>query len=130
MRLDIIDYFQTLNLGTFIPSTELPWSENGTPLYLKNLKKIYVDVDQYVVTPLITTLNGINITEDITAVRIFFANDAKSVPPNYEEVVQLIRSAKDIDAAVGYSRREVDVTTSFEADKLVTEIEIRFIKLT
>ena len=131
MRTDVIDYLQTLNLGTFIVSTELPFSESGTPLYIKNLKKVYVDVDQYIVDPIISTLNGLNITRDTVAVRVYLANDAKSIPPNYDDVVSQIRTAKNILSTTGgFSTREVDVRTSFEADKLITEIELRFIKLT
>lgn len=130
MRTDVIDYIQTLNLGTFIVSSELPFSESGVPLYIKNLKKIYVDVDQYIVQPVIYTLTGLNISEQTIAVKVYFANDAKSIPPNYDEVVSEIRLAKDILPTAGFNRREVDVTTSFEADRLITEIELRFIKLT
>lgn len=131
MRQDVIDYLQTLNLGTFIVSSELPFSESGTPLYIKNLKKIYVDADQISVEPVIRTLNGLNITKDTNSVKIYFANDAKSVPPNYDEVVSNLRSAKDILATTGgFTGREVDVSTELQADRLITEIELRFIKLT
>lgn len=130
MRQDVLDYIQTLNLGTYLVSSELPWDENGIPLYQKNLKKIYVDVDQYTADPLITTLSGVNITRDTIAVRVYFANDAKATPPNYDDVVSQLRTSKDIMLSAGYNRREVDVSTSFEADRLVTEIELRFIKLT
>lgn len=130
MRQTVLDYLQTQNLGTFIVSTELPWDENGTALYLKNLKKIYVNVTEYAVEPIIQTLNGVNITTDIHSVKVYFANDAKSLPPNYDEVVTAIRSAKNIDNTTGYHSREVDVKTSYELDRLVTEIELRYIKLT
>lgn len=130
MRQAVLDYVQGLNLGTYIVSTELPWTDNTVPLYLKNLKKIYVDVDDYEVRPIISTLNGVNITEDINTVRIYFANDAKQIPPNYEDVVAQLRATKDISSTAGYNRRECDVITSFDADKLITELEIRFIKLT
>ena len=130
MRTDVIDYLQTQNFGTFIVSTELPFSESGVPLYIKNLKKVYVGVDQYIVEPIITTLSGVNITRDTVAVTVYLANDAKSLTPNYDEVVGLIRAAKDILPTAGFNSREVDVQTSFDADKLVTQIELRFIKLT
>jgi hypothetical protein len=131
MRQDVIDYLQTLNLGTFIVSNELPFSESGTPLYIKNLKKIYVDVDQITVDPIIKTLGGDNITKDTTAVTIRFANDAKSIPPNYDEVVSDMRSAKNILATTGgFTGREATVSTEFQADRLITEIELRFIKIT
>jgi hypothetical protein len=131
MRTDVIDYLQTLNLGTFIVSNELPFSESGTPLYIKNLKKIYVDVDQYQAEPIIRTLSGVMVTRDTITVKVYFANDAKSIPPNYDEAVSQLRTAKDIlPTTGGFTGREVDVKTSFEADKLITEIELRFIKLT
>ena len=130
MRQNVLTYLQTQNLGTYIVTNELPWDENGVALYLKNLKKIYVNVTEYRVEPIIATLSGINITTDVHSVRVYFANDAKSLPPNYDEVVSAVRSAKDIDTTVGYNRREVDVTTTYDADRLVTEIELRYIKLT
>ena len=129
MRTEVLEYLQQQNLGTYIVSTELPWSESGVPLYTKNLKKIYVDVDQYITDPVITTLSGLNISLETKAVRVYLANDAKSIPPNYDEVVSVIKGAKDINNTDGYNRREADVTTSFDADRLVTEIELRYIKL-
>jgi hypothetical protein len=129
MRTEVLEYLQQQNLGTYIVSTELPWSESGVPLYTKNLKKIYVDVDQYITDPVITTLSGLNISLETKAVRVYLANDAKSIPPNYDEVVAVIKGAKDINDTEGYNRREADVTTSFDADRLVTEIELRYIKL-
>lgn len=130
MRQEVIDYVQSLNLGTFIVSTELPWTDNTVPLYIKNLKKVYIDIDEYQINPIITTLNGVNITEDINIVKIYFANDAKQIPPNYSDVVDQLRAAKNINTTVGFNRREVDVTTSYDSDKLVTELELRFIKIT
>jgi hypothetical protein len=131
MRASVIDYLQTLSLGSFIVSSELPFSESGVPLYIKNLKKIYVDVDQSTSESLIRTLSGVNITRDTITVVVYFANDAKTIPPNYDDVVELIRTAKDIlPTTSGFTSREVDVSTSFDTDKLVTEIELRYIKLT
>ena len=130
MRQEVLNYIQSLNLGTYIVSSELPWDENGIPLYQKNLKKIYVNVTEYTVEPLITALNGLNITRDIQSVRVYFANDAKILPPNYDEVVQQIQTAKNINTTAGFNSRECQVLTSFDADRLVTEIELRFIKLT
>lgn len=130
MRQEVLDYVQGLNLGTYIVSTELPWVDNAVPLYVKNLKKIYIGVDEYEVTPIIATLSGVNITEDTNIVRIYFANDAKQIPPNYEDVVSQLRTTKNINITTGYNRREVNVTTSFDSDKLITELELRFIKIT
>ena len=46
MRTEIIDYLGTLNLGTYKVASELPFDDNGQPLYIKNVKRIYVDTDE------------------------------------------------------------------------------------
>lgn len=130
MRTQLLDYIQTLDLGGFNASQELPWEESGLELYIKNLKKIYVDADQFTVEPVITALDGLSIYNEVTIVRVFFANDAKQIPPNYSELVSQLRSGKDIEAAQGFRRRECTVDTSVQADRLVTELEFRFTKIT
>jgi hypothetical protein len=129
MRQEVIDYIQTLDIGSFNVSNELPWEESGTPLYIKNLKKIYVDVDQFEVDPFIQTFSGLNISNEVTLVRIFFANDAKNIPPNYSDVISELKTAKDIEITQNFNRRECTVSTTVEADRLVTELELRFTKL-
>jgi len=129
MRQEVIDYIQTLDIGSFNVSNELPWEESGTPLYIKNLKKIYVDVDQFEIDPFIQTFSGLNINNETTVVRIFFANDAKNLPANYSDVVSELRTAKDIEVTQGFNRREALVSTEVQADRLVTELELRFTKI-
>lgn len=129
MRDEILEFVQTLNLGTVTVSSELPWTDNNVPLYLKNLKKVYVDIDNITSEPFITTLNGLNISNEVTSVRIYFANDAKVLLPNYSDVVSALKEAKDITTIDGVQRRDVVVTTSIENDVLVTELEFRFTKL-
>lgn len=129
MRAEILDYCQGLNLGTVTVSQEYPWTDNGAPLYLKNLKKVYVDMDVVTTDPVITALNGLSLINETTSVRIYFANDAKVILPNYQDIVADLKTAKDATGIDGVQRREVQVTTSSESDVLVTEIEIRFTKL-
>jgi hypothetical protein len=130
MRQAIYDHIDGLTLGSFNLSSELPWSTGGTALYLKNLKRIYVDVAQITEDLSIAALNGLIINNDTTVVRVFFACDAKQLPSNYETVVSGIRTAKNSTDIEGVSRRECDVSTSFEEDIVVTEFEFRFIKIT
>ena len=130
MRQAIYDHIDSLTLGSFNLSTELPWTSSGTALYLKNLKRIYVDVDQITEELSIAALNGLIINDETTTVRVFFACDAKQLPSNYETIVSGIRTAKSTASIEGVSRRECDVSTSFEEDIVVTEFEFRFIKIT
>lgn len=128
MRQDVLDYINSLSLGGFLLTSELPWEESGTPLYLKNLKKIYVGLGETTEDIAFKTLDKQNITNKLTIIRIYFACDAKQVPSNYEALVDDLLAAKDITID-GVYRSESDVTTRMEADILVTELQIRFTKL-
>jgi hypothetical protein len=130
MRQDILDYIETLSLGGFTLSQQLPYTDSTTPLYIKNPKSIYVDVTRYSTEPLVTTLDSLIINSETNIVRIFFSTDAKSLPANYDDLVSDLRAAKDIEAVPNSFRRLVDVKTYFESDLLVTELEIRFTKIT
>ena len=130
MRQEIIDYLSTLNLGSFTLSQEMPWISSDQPLYLKNLKKIYVDRTQQATEILIPTLTGHDVSANTTTVRLFFATDAKQVSPDYDDVITDLKTAKDADTITGVNRRDVDVITSFEGDVLVTQLEYRFTKIT
>lgn len=129
MRQQILDYINSLSLGSYSVSNELPWSSSGTPLYLNNVKKIYVDRTQSTNDPLFGTLDGLTFNSEITSVKVYFASDAKLLPANYDTVVSTIKLGKDITTVTGFNRRECDVITSFENDLLVTEFEFRFTKL-
>jgi hypothetical protein len=129
MRQEVLDYINGLALGGYLLSEESPWRDNTIPLYIKNLKKIYVDNIEYLSEPLIATLGTLSINQQTQSTRIYFANDAKTVPSNYDTLVQDLILAKNIDLADGTNRREADVRVSYENDVMVTEIEIRFTKL-
>lgn len=130
MRQELVDYIGTLNLGTFTLSTELPWDASGVALYVKNPKKIYIDLAQSGNNNFITTFDGLIINNETTSVRVYFSADAKALPPNYEEAVTDLKTSKDITTISGVNRREVTVSTSFEDDLLVTELEFTFTKIT
>ena len=130
MRTEILAYIQGLNLGTFTVSTELPYTESGQALYVKNPKRIYVDEEQIVSEPLIQALDGVSIVNEESTVTIYFSVDSKLVPANYESVVTALKGAKDITTISGVFRRELDLSTGYEADLLITELAIRLNKIT
>ena len=129
MRQEVLDYINGLALGGYLLSEESPWRDNAIPLYIKNLKKIYVDNVEYLSEPLIATLGTLSINQQTRTIRIYFANDAKTIPSNYDTLVEDLITVKDINLADGTNRREADVRVSYENDVMVTEIEIRFTKL-
>lgn len=130
MRTAVIDYVQGLNLGTFTVSTELPYTESGQALYVKNPKRIYVDEEQIVSEPLIQALDGVSIVNEESTVTIYFSVDSKLVPANYDSVVTALKGAKNITTIDGVFRRELDVSTGYDGDLLITELAIRFNKIT
>lgn len=130
MRTEVIDYVQGLNLGTFTVSTELPYTESGQALYVKNPKRIYVDEEQIVSEPLIQALDGLSVINEESTVTIYFSVDSKLVPANYDSVVTALKGAKNITTIDGVFRRELDVSTGYDGDLLITELAIRFNKVT
>jgi hypothetical protein len=130
MRTEIIDYVQGLNLGTFTVSTELPYTESGLAMYVKNPKRIYVDEEQITSEPILQALDGLTVMDEEASVTIFFSVDSKLLPANYEAVLTALKGAKDITTVSGVIRRELDVSTGYDGDLLVTELEIRFNKIT
>jgi hypothetical protein len=129
MRQEVLDYINSLALGGYLLTEESPWRDNAIPLYIKNLKKIYVDNVEYLSEPLIATLGTLSINQQTRTIRIYFANDAKTVPSNYDTLVEDLITVKDINLNDGTNRREADVRVSYENDVMVTEIEIRFTKI-
>lgn len=130
MRQEILDYINGLALGTFTVSSELPYDASGSPLYVQNVKKIYVDNEQTAVEPLVTALDGPVIDNEVTSVSIYFSADAKQLPANYNTLVADLKKAKNITTVPGIHRRELDVTTEYQSDLIINSMEIRFNKVT
>lgn len=130
MRTEILDYLKDLKLKNFNISDELPFSNSGTPLYLKNIKRLYVDLEQVTNEPFIQVFDNLNIDSEIHSVRLYFSTDAKQLINDYSTVVSAVRLAKNVTLNENFFRRDVTSSTSFENDLMVTEFEFRFTKLT
>ena len=130
MRAEILDYLKGLKLKNFNISDELPFTTSATALYLKNIKRVYVDLEQVSNEPFIQLLGDYNINTELHSVRLYFSIDAKQLPSDYSSTVSDIRLAKGVTTTENYFRREVNNSTSFENDLMITEFEFRFTKLT
>lgn len=131
MRQAVYDAIQALSsstMGTFSLSSELPYDSSGTPLYLKNFKKIYVDVDQISQDATVATLDGSSWVNETTTVRVYFVTDAKQLPTNYETLVEAVKESRLTAVLPGVTQRTCQVTTSFTVDALVTQFEFGFTK--
>jgi biopolymer transport protein ExbD len=125
MREEFISYIKALKLKTFKVSEELPFSNSGTVMYLKNPKSIYVDEDQITTEEFLSVLNGSNIDAQITTVKVYLASDAKQQPTEYQTLVNAMRNAKTVLGSA-FFKKEVQVTTEFENDLQVTTFEYTF----
>ena len=127
---DLILAWLTDNAVTgYTVTAELPWDSSGQPLYLNNMKRIYVDQPQTVQEPLIDVLNGHGVVNETTTVSIYLATDAKKLPANYDAVVSMIKSTRLDPAISGVTQRATQVSTEFVADVLVSQFDINFRKL-
>lgn len=130
MRTEILDYLKALKLKNFNVSDELPFSNSGTAMYLKNLKRIYADIEQVTGEPFILLFGEYNVDSEVHSVRLYFSTDAKQLPSDYSQTVSDIRLAKNVTTEEKFFRREVTSSTTFENDLMITEFEFRFTKLT
>lgn len=129
MRKEILSYVKGLKLKNFNVAEELPFSNSGTPLYFKNPKRIYADLEQITREPFINTFSY-PIDTEVHSVRLYFTTDAKQLLSDFNDVVSMIRAGKDVSTEENYFRREVSTGTAYENDTIVTEVEFRFTKLT
>jgi len=129
IRDDVLSYLTSSNLGSYSLSTELPFSNSGTTLYVKNPKRIYVDEEQKLTEPLVTTFN-MTINQSESTVDIYFSNDAKNLPVDYDTVRATIEDFKKIYAPDGLLNSTVETTSEYVNDLLVTRVQLKFVKLT
>jgi len=129
MRTQILDYLATNKVTGFATTQELPWDSSGAPLYLKNFKRLYVDRDQVVQEPLIDTLDGNGLTNEITTVTVYVATDAKNAPSNLDTLVSTVKNARLSQGTPGVTQRATQVQSDFVGDAVVTQFEISFRQL-
>lgn len=130
MRSTIVESVKGLNLNGLSIAQELPYDESGTPLYIKNPKRIYIGRESTEIVPLVTILNGNQISLSTTRVSVFFTTDAKNPPLNYETNLNNIKGIQISAVFDGSNNRSAAVSQTYEGDLLITEVEFTFIRLT
>lgn len=111
-------------LTQFSVSNELPWEQNGQPLYLKNLKKVYVDNSRQEQSTLIATLDGVDVFQNDLITEVFVACDAKNPPSQIDQLVNNILAAKNSTGVVNFGT-ESDYTVDKQEDVLIYTFEFR-----
>ena len=114
----------TSTLTQFAVSTELPWQQNGIPLFRKNMKKIYVDRSRMEETTLIPTLNGDEVFQNDLITEVYLAVDAKNTPSQLDSAITAILACKSTTGVVNFSN-ESDYTLDKQEDVLTYTFEFR-----
>jgi len=113
----------------FSVSTELPWEQNDSPLYLQNMKVVYIGEDSVETSEMIEVANGVDVLQTATSVPVFVTVDAKNEPANTQNVLSGIRSAVTLTTIDGIISRNVDMTTIIDEDTVTYTFNFTFITL-
>jgi len=127
MRSLILTYLENNKPSGFGVSQNLPFDQNGTALYLQNLKTLYVDQPQTEQEPLIDTLDTTRIVSETTIVNVYVVTDAKTLPTDYDTLVTTVKGVRNLSTITGYTEQRCNVSTSYaNGDQLVTQFEFRY----
>jgi len=126
IRTDLISALTTsLNTSNVSVSSELPFISGDTPLYVKNMKKLYLDEESEDVTELFNLLDNNDVYQTETTVNAYVCVDAKTQPGDISTVVQSVLDAKTSIANAVI--RECSVENEYQDDKIIYTFEYRFI---
>lgn len=126
MRAQLLSYLTTAtSTATVKTVSELPWNTAGEPLYLKNMKKFYLDEEQIEQSVLIPVLPGsTDVMTNLVTVRGYFAVDAKNQPSGLSTAITTILGAKDRTGLANFGT-ESDYTTEIQNDVIIYTVEYR-----
>jgi hypothetical protein len=129
MRTQVVDKIKALALSGVNLSDELPFNESGVATYIKNPKTLYVDRTQFTSVPIVQTLSGTNINNTTTSVSVYLAVDAKNPPVQLDSIVTSLRGLEDTIVLDGTHTRESTVSTNYDGDLLVVQVEYNLTRI-
>lgn len=108
-------------------SSELPFTAAGVALYDKNMKKVYLDVDDNATTELFSTLDNNDVFQQEITINGYLTVDAKNQPTDIEQVLGHVRNSR-LSVANCYLR-ECSVTNEYAEDRNTYTFEFRFLTI-
>jgi hypothetical protein len=114
----------TSTLTQFAVASELPWEQNGTALYRKNMKRIYVDEARMEESIMFPTLGGPEIFQNDFITEVFLAVDAKNPPSQLDSAIAKILSAKASTGIISFGV-ESDYIVDKQEDVMIYTFEFR-----
>jgi hypothetical protein len=126
MRTELLSAITTAvsTLTQFAVSSELPWEQNGTSLYRKNMKKIYVDNPRMEESIMFPTFGGPEIFQNDLITEVYLAVDAKNPPSQLDSAVTKILATKSSTGIVNFGN-ESDYTVDKLEDVMIYTFEFR-----
>ena len=128
MRQALLSYLTTALTGTIKTSNELPFEQGGSALYIKNMRKVYLDEPEVEQTELIATFDE-DVNQNITTVRGYLSVDAKNRNSDLDTALITLATARTQADISSSFRKEFDYTTTIDGDKIIYEFEYRFYTL-
>ena len=109
-------------------SSELPWAQGDTPLYVKNMKKFYLSEESADISQLFATIDRNDVFQKETTLTGFLTVDAKNQPSDIDTVVSAILNSRKTIA--DQSVNECAVATETEEDRITYTFTYRFVTIT
>jgi len=129
MRQQLLDYLTANLSGTIKVSAEQPFEQGGDALYLKNMRRVYLQEEYTEQDQLVPVLDATDIIQQITYVRAFLAVDAKNRNSDLDSALTTLANARVAANITDSFRKEFDYTTTLDNDQLIYEFEYRFYTL-
>jgi len=125
MRTQLLAYLTQALTGSIKVSEELPFEQGTVPLYLKNLRRVYLAEPERQQEQLLATLDT-DINQTITRVAGYLTVDAKNRNPDIDSALQVMGTALNQTTISNSFRKEFDYTTTIQDDTITYEFEYRF----
>jgi hypothetical protein len=126
MREQLLAYLTAQLTGSIKVSQEQPFEQGGNPLYLKNMRRVYLQEEQVEQDLLVPVLDDGGVMQSITRVQGYLAVDAKQRNSDLDAALNTLSQARLSANITNSFRKEFDYTTTIDNDQLVYEFEYRF----
>lgn len=126
MRTNLVNAITTAisTLTQFAVSQELPWTQAGDPLFVKNMKKVYVDTPVIEQSTILFTFEKNNVDLNLYTCAVYFTVDAKNPPSQTANVLAKILDCKTKTGLTSYDD-ESDYTVETQEDRLIYTVQFR-----
>jgi len=125
MRQALLNYLSSNLTATIKTSNELPFEQGGSALYIKNMRRVYLDEPEVEQTQLVPTFDE-DVNQNITTVRGYLATDAKNRNTDLDSALITLANARTQADISSSFRKEFDYDANIDRDVVTYTFEYRF----